>query len=132
MTDRSRGRSRGIALLTGLLLLSGCGRGRIKEVPPELLGVWRTDAPGYQDRFMEIRPREIIFGTGPGSADIHTINGLRRRAAPGHIDFTIFYDNVEGQEYEFSIIFEYSEGGQITLTNQRNMVWRRRPVSPRR
>ncbi len=132
MTDRSRGRSREIALLTVLLLLSGCGRGRIKEVPPELLGIWYTDAPAYRDRYMELRPTEIIFGTGPGSADIHTINGLRRRAATGHIDFTIYYNNEEGQEYDFSLIFEYSEGGQIILPNQRNMVWRRRPAGARR
>ena len=110
--------------------VSACGRGRIREVPPELLGVWYTDAPGYRDRWMELRPREIVFATGPNSSTTHPVNGLRRVEAPGHVDFTVYYDNEEGQEYGLEIMYEYDEGGRILFPNQRNMVWRRR--APRR
>ena len=117
-----------LVLLCLPLLVPGCGRGRIKEVPPELLGVWRTEAPDYRDRFMEIRLTEIVFGTGAGTSDTYPINGLRREEDAGHIEYTIYYDNEEGQEYAFTIHFEYEGGGQIKLPNQRDMVWRRSPA----
>jgi hypothetical protein len=106
--------------------LPGCGRGRIKEVPPEMLGVWYTDAPGYQGRWMELRTDEIVFATGPNTSTTHHVNGLRRREERGHVDYSIYYDNEEGQEYELVITYEYEEGGRILFQNQKNMVWRRR------
>jgi hypothetical protein len=128
MRHRSREWSRWLLLLSMLLLVPGCGRERIKEAPPELLGVWRTDHPDYRDRYMEIRPREIVFGTGAGTSATYLINRLRLSETESRIDYTIYYDNEEGQEYAFSIIYEYQGGGQIMLPNQRNMVWRRSPA----
>lgn len=128
MPARCPDRRRSLLLLLTLtaILLPGCGRGRIREVPPELIGVWYTDAPGYQDRWMELRPREIVFATGPNSSTTHPVNGLRWKEGDGDVELTVYYDNEEGQEYGLDMVYEYEEGGRIIFPNQRRMVWRRR------
>ena len=37
---------------------------RANDVPPYLVGLWRTDTPGYEDRYLQFTPRNVIFGTG--------------------------------------------------------------------
>ena len=38
-----------------------------RDVPDHLLGVWVTPEPTYQDRYLEISPVTITFGTGSGT-----------------------------------------------------------------
>ena len=53
-----------VCLALGLLVLTGCGTAELSEVPAELLGTWRIDAPGYERSYLEIAPRRFVIGMG--------------------------------------------------------------------
>jgi len=45
-------------------------------VPGDLIGVWKTTAPTYADRFFEIKTDEVIFGIGEGNFDTYAITRI--------------------------------------------------------
>jgi hypothetical protein len=45
-------------------------------VTPELAGVWTTTATRYADRFLEIRPHEVVFGQGKEGTDRHRLTAV--------------------------------------------------------
>jgi hypothetical protein len=56
-----------IVLLLCLPFLGSCGIDSTSP-PTEILGIWSSDAPRYQNRSLEIRDDAVLFGTGKFSA----------------------------------------------------------------
>jgi len=101
--------------------------GKKPTVPDDLIGVWKTSAPQYEDRFFEIKKDQIIFGTGDGNSDTHRINNIEMEKIRGVESrlYTIHYKNLEGQEYKFSFYYDPIKHGVIRFKNQDNIVWTR-------
>ena len=95
--------------------------------PNELVGVWKTSAPNYTDRFLIIDTATITFGIGGGNIEIYTIKKLKMKEAPAErsVLYTIYYDNEEGDEYTFAFYYSPEGGGAIRLKHQRHIVWKK-------
>ena len=60
-------------VLLALVTFSACAAQR---VPDTLVDVWRTRAPGYEDRFFEIRSDSLIFGTGGEASSSYPLQAV--------------------------------------------------------
>lgn len=91
-------------------------------LPLELIGKWRTTDQRYGDRYIEIDPVSISFGTG----DATLMNGFIRQVEifPEGIRtlYTISYaDN--GEEGQCSFYYSEEKGKTIYLENQPEIAW---------
>ena len=113
--------------LVGLAVACALAACRPREItiPDGLIGVWTTEAPRYQDRFFDLRPEKVIFGTGNGNSNSNPIVAIETAEEDGHLRYNIDYWGSEGQEYTFSFYYDPANGGVITLKNQRNIDWRK-------
>ncbi len=103
------------------MVLSACQCGRQATVPHDLIGVWETTEPAYADRFFEIKTDEIVFGTGDQKFGVYPISKIKvekDREERGTLH-TIWYRDVEGQEYKFSFYHDPANQGTIRFKNQK-------------
>ncbi len=108
-----------------LVALSGCQCGKNRSIPNDLVGVWKTSAPKYADRFFEIEKNTITFGTGEGNFEIYAITNIEVEKVREEKStlYTICYENEEEQKYKFAF-YHYSEKkGMIRLKHQNQIVW---------
>jgi hypothetical protein len=110
-----------IALLAALI---GCGPERTKGVPPELVGVWRTTATKYADRFLGLTTATISFGTGGDESYTRAVVAVEKSQEDGATLYTVFYRDDEG-EYKFAFFYEPADGGVIRYKNQKGIAWTR-------
>ena len=120
----TRARTSIVIAITLLAALIGCGRERTKSVPDELIGVWRTTAPKYADRFLKLTRTAIIFGTGGEDSYTRTVVAAEKSRLDGDTLYTVFYADAEG-EYRFAFYYESLGGGVIRYKNQRAIAWTR-------
>lgn len=116
-----------LIVIISLLIFFAFQCGRKTAVPDNLIGVWETSAPQYEDRFFEIKKDEIIFGTGQRNFDTHRIKNIEMEKVRGEESslYTISYKNLEGQEYKFSFYYDPKRHGVIRFKNQDKIVWTR-------
>ncbi len=110
------------AILTTFI---GCPSAKDTSVPDDLIGVWTTAAPQYEDRFLQFTKDSIIFGTGDTSYDIHAITKIEKVHGGTPSLYTISYMNSEEQEYRFSFYYGPAHDGVITFKNQENITWKK-------
>ena len=118
-----------LALLSLLTLLGGCDDG-VTRVPPELIGTWTTDAPAYRNRYLEISPVRLVFGTGRGSSQRHRLAGARREpseAGTTEVGYALIYATPGGRSAELPLLFT-PESGSIRLA-YREEIWSRTPAA---
>ncbi len=112
-----------------LLLMSmavGCGESPEGQLPPELMGRWTSSAPKYEDRFFEIRPdRTVVFGLGSGQIDVAPITDVELVRDGQLLTCHVSHLSDIGDVYRFSISYRPSHPGQLFLTNQPNVPWRK-------
>ena len=101
-----------------------CHTGKNTTVPDDLVGIWRTSAPKYADRFFEITKDSIIFAIGEGNADIHPIEDIDEIREEKNILYTISY-LIEGQQNRFSFHYDPTNDGVIRFKNQIQYAWRK-------
>ena len=102
--------------------MAACSAPPPEELPAELLTVWRTQAPGYEDRAFELRDGWVVFGTGRYSNDIHQIQSVHSESVPGGIRYTIEYRAEDGETVPLEIF--YSAGPPIRLrVGQQRDTW---------
>lgn len=96
-------------------------------MPEELVGVWRTSTPPYADRYMELTPQQVKFGSDIEGGTAHLVDEVREVSTSKNREFEIQYLSAEGLEYHLSL--NYSSSDQIVrLKNQPQMAWRRTTV----
>jgi len=116
-------KSTGILVASVLLaFLSGCGPERTKTVPDELVGVWRTTAAKYADRFLELTKTTISFGTGGEDFYTRTVVAVEKTREDGNVLYTVYYTDAEA-EYKFAFYYEPASGGVIRHKNQKSIAW---------
>lgn len=86
-----------------LVALAGC---RAEPVPPELIHIWRTQAPAYHDRHLEVRKDLLVFGTGGYMSELYPIDGIDSEPAEnGSVLYTIHYRASDGDHLELKVSF---------------------------
>lgn len=106
--------------------VSACMNPAEGEAPRELIGVWRTQAQGYEDCELEIRAETITFSKGLTHADMNRICRVKSVTSGAVREYEIRYEDRQGQAYTLSLIFaESGRGGVIRFKNQRQIAWKR-------
>lgn len=119
---------RTLAALAVFTLLLACGARKFPSVPDELVGVWKTSAPQYADRFFELRKSFIVFGTGEASVSVHFIEYVEEAPAGERTLYTISYLD-DGKRYRWSFSYDPEHGKVIRLKNQTQMVWTKKEAA---
>jgi hypothetical protein len=107
-----------------LLSLSvlGCQESRNTHVPKDLIGKWVTNAPKYEDRYLELTENMIYFGTGGKTFDFDPIGKISMTPQGKRVLYTISYYHIEGQEFKLSF-FHDPKRQTLALKNQPRIIW---------
>lgn len=98
----------------------GCQQGG--TVPPQLIGMWKTDEPKYADRYVEFTEELLIFGTGGGAATLNQIEKVDKDNEGFGTAYTVHYKDSEGGKWSLSLV--YYPKGTIELKNRKG-VWKK-------
>jgi len=101
------------ALVVAVLLLVACAEAPSEPLPGDLFQVWRTQAPGYRDRYFELRDGWVVFGTGRYTSALHAIQKVTSDAEAGSTRYTIEYRADDGETLPLEIL--YTPGNPATL-----------------
>ena len=107
---------------------------RANDVPPYLVGLWRTDTPGYEDRYLQFTPRNVIFGTGGyegesyivAEVEVSPVDEGPQGGAGGRSLLTFRYMKADKLEYSLSFYYEPKPTETITFKNQETLKWTRK------
>lgn len=108
-----------------LATIWGCQPGDRQTVPEDILGVWKTAHPKYEDRYIEITKDALIFGTGGDTFRLHAIADVDNSREGKSIMYTITHINHEGQRYRFSFYYDPEDNGTMRLKHQQRIIWKR-------
>ena len=114
----------GVSVLTMLVL--GAARLTVnKRLPSDLTGLWRTDAPAYRGRIVELRARYVAFLVDT-TGHITTYRIMRVRQTPDRdgVLYRVQFADTTGQ-HEFSFVFDKGPPERLLFANQRQLAWRR-------
>jgi hypothetical protein len=104
----------------------GCQSKEPATVPDELLGVWETSAPKYENCFFELTKDTLIFTNRDiDNIDVNSILKIEKIHREKEILYTVHYENREGQEYKFPFYYDPLRGGAIRFKNQKQIEWRK-------
>lgn len=109
-------------VLVFLLILSffaGCQKSI--PVPQYLIGVWKTSAPQYEDRYLKITEDSVIYGIGNGEEVSHRIDKIDVDQENGETIYTFHYKDKEGEKWELTLTYS-PVSGTIKLKNK-NDIW---------
>ena len=112
------------------LALTGCGFFHQNVLPAELYGVWRTTAPGYEDRFLQLKKGFVIFGVGNEQAVAQHIQKVESLQVGPETLYTISSEEVGGEASVLSFYYNPADGGSIHFRNQ-ELLWKRESPSSR-
>lgn len=108
----------------------GCESRELETFPGELLGVWETSAPRYQDCFFELAKHLIIFAnlTAIDNIQVNCIQEIEEIRKGRRRLYIIHYEDAEGQEYEFPLYYDPVRGGVIRFKHQEQILWTKMDV----
>jgi hypothetical protein len=125
-------RSKGILLaLVIFSSLFGFQCEESKTVPGELIGVWRTSAPKYEDCYFQLTEDLIIFANEAhlDKEDVNRISGIKKtdrgKEVLYAVSYDVYFETKGGQECKFSFYYDPSEGGAIRFKNQLQIEWKK-------
>lgn len=121
---RSRWVSAALVLAGALACLAtvGCHRNS-GRVPQKLLGVWTSSSPGYSDRYIEIRPDTIIFGTGGTRSQGYRILRCERQETPDGPLYILEFSGVSGGPFRRPLYYLPEGGGKLKFKNEPAVTW---------
>lgn len=115
-----------LGLLLPLSFSVGCNSRVLMTLPREMEGVWTTDDPRFQGRFMELSPSFVIIVTGhEDPATVQFVDKVETQT-PGDLSSLTVYstDYSEGAHYQMRLQFSPANGGELRFQNQ-GLVWKR-------
>jgi hypothetical protein len=102
--------------------LAACAEQR---VPDALVDVWRTRAPGYEDRSLEVRADSVVFGTGEHATAAHALAGVEVETEPdGLLRCALHYALHDGDTAELRLRLEPGPPATLRFEN-REELWHR-------
>lgn len=94
-------------------------------LPADLHGVWKTSAPRYADRYMEISEGVILFGTGGDSLESYVIDSVEVQPNGTRTLYTITYLDGNNEELRLSFYYDPDATRLITFKHQDHLKWTR-------
>lgn len=116
-----------LVLLSGILLsISSCDSTKLEAVPPEMKGEWRSSAPKFEGFSFEISDKSLVFidKNAEDPFEVYPISRIEKDKEEPNL-YIIHYKTEDSGNYKFSFYFDPSDGGIITLKNQRKYIWKR-------
>jgi hypothetical protein len=99
---------------------------RETDVPIDsFLGVWKTSAPKYKDRFFKITKSTITFGTGNGNSKKFIFARVSKTVEEKNTVYTISYNDDEGADFKLAFYYTPQNKGVIRFKNQQEIEWAR-------
>ena len=95
--------------------------------PDELIGVWRTAAPGYEDGRLVITKNALVFSAGADHVDGQAIRRLEAIQDGSRTLYVLVYGTSRGDEQILSFYYHPLEQ-TITFKNQTHLVWIKKSV----
>jgi hypothetical protein len=112
-----------------ITVLAGCQFWKDRTIPEELLGVWETSAPRYEDCLLEFREGMVIFQKGLSHVDTNHIDDIEKSVEKGKILYRIHYKSLDGGKFLLALYFIKTEDGEvIQFKNNRNLEWTKKIV----
>ena len=111
-----------VLIIIGALIFVSC-TGKHTNIPENLVGIWTTSEPRYEDRFFEITKETLIYGLGGDKKDIYSVSSIEESLEGNNIIYTISYKNTDGFKFTRSFYYESVEGGVIRFKNQKQVKW---------
>ena len=87
-----------------VLAIIGCGTAS-DPLPEDLIGVWRNPAPGYEDRFFEVREGWVLFGVGKFDSRMHPIESIHADEVGSTTKLTIEYRAEDGEPVPLELVY---------------------------
>ena len=115
-----------LGVLLTLSLSVACNSNTVLNIPREMEGVWTTNDPRFQGRFMELSPSFVIIVTGHDDpASVQFVDKVEAQAPGDFSSLTVYStDYADGTHYQMRLQFSPANGGEIHFQNQ-GQVWRR-------
>ena len=113
-----------VVLVVGLVLVGLSLMPPNREIPPELLGVWATEAESHADRVFTITDSTVIFQTGETDSVIYPVVEVIRNDTDSGAEYVIKHD-VYGDVADFAFYYTEMPEPLIQFKYQRNMDWRK-------
>jgi hypothetical protein len=90
-------------------------------LPQHLVGVWKTSAPQYEDRYLKITEDSLIYGIGEGEEVSHTVERINVKQENGETIYTFHYKDAEGEKCDLALI--YNPASETIQLKNRNDTW---------
>jgi hypothetical protein len=111
-----------------LCAMTGC-RVEPEPVPVALLHRWRTDAPAYRDRHLEIREDWLHFGTGGYGSDLYPIVEVDSEPfEAGSTRYTIHYRADDGARMQLRLVLTPGKPDSLRIEHL-DEIWLADPAS---
>lgn len=115
-------------LFLALVALAGCsGVQKMKTIPAELHGVWRSTEPKYAGRAFEMRDRTIVITADAEARIEQVVVRVEKREDEGKTFYTIYSRTPEQEEDIWNLYLEPVDGGTIRFPTQKFVPWNRIP-----
>jgi hypothetical protein len=113
--------------LLGFMLMRGAARNQ--NLPEGVLGVWVSSVPKYANCSMEITPVTIQFSNADGGFLNYFVTSVEETQQRDRTTYMIHYTDLDGANYETSLVYVPAPHELIYFTHQTNVAWTRRPAS---
>jgi hypothetical protein len=92
-------------------------------MPDDLIGVWTTDASGYEKRKLEIRSNLVSFDTGRFSSQFYLLDRVESLPSrDGKTTYRIYLHEEDGEISSMDLAYRDGQPPQIQFVNRRQ-VW---------
>jgi len=106
-----------------LIFLVGCEREVV--VPQHLIGVWKTSAPKYADRWIKINERTVIYGIGKSEIASYAIDRIDMKKGEDRATvYTFYLVDAEGGKDTLALTYAPHSGGTFRIENSEG-IWKK-------
>lgn len=115
-----------VGLIAGLIAMIVTRRPDV-SCPEELIGTWKTAAPGYEDSMLVLTKHAVIFSAGGDHLDAQAVRRLESVPDGRRVLYTLVYGNPRNEEHMLTFFYHPHER-TITFKNQSHLIWIRTMV----
>jgi hypothetical protein len=117
-------RKAGLLLLL-VFLFVGCSWRQPQTLPVQMFGVWKTQEPRYQGRFIRLDNSQITFGLGGLAPDnSERIEKIKMVSPKTPTDYVLELKAADGTPDSITLLFSPENDGELRIKNQPTVVWR--------
>jgi hypothetical protein len=95
-----------------------------KTVPDFLIGEWTSENPEYSDRYIELSPKSVTFGTGGTSFVKYQVLGIVQEEIDGVDTIVLHFKDVAGTTFKRRVVVGPS-GLTMHFASQPAIIWQK-------